>query len=96
MKICSGKFKAYGVCLAKSGTTSLAALFGRYRTAHEFMRNDCFKIIARYQFKPIDDEFRDFVKKRDALGNFNFESSCSMLTSYRFWPRILQQNSFFV
>jgi hypothetical protein len=70
------KSKGYGVALAKSGTTSLAALFGRYHAAHEFMRKESFEIIAKYADKNINEEFRSFVKNRDALGNFHFESSC--------------------
>jgi len=70
------KLKGYGVALAKSGTTSLAALFGRYHAAHEFMRKESFEIIARYANKHINGEFRSFVKNRDASGNFDFESSC--------------------
>lgn len=63
------RFHAYCVGLPKSGTVSLAGLFGNYRSYHEFHQWETHKMIIRYNHGTISRErFSGFLKERELLG----------------------------
>ena len=70
------RFRAYNVGIAKSGTTSIAGIFSKYRAAHEFMFPETTKAISDYKTGLISrEEFVDFVHARDQKGNLEMDSS---------------------
>ncbi|MBF8277453.1 MAG: hypothetical protein HW390_2526 [Candidatus Brocadiaceae bacterium] len=63
------RFHVYGVGLPKSGTVSLAGLFGNYRSCHEFHQWETHQMIIRYNSGTISrEQFRGFLKERELLG----------------------------
>lgn len=63
------RFHVYGVGLPKSGTVSLAGLFGNYRSCHEFHQWETHQTIIRYNSGAISrEQFRGFLKERELLG----------------------------
>ena len=63
------RFHVYGVGLPKSGTVSLAGLFGNYRSCHEFHQWETHQTIIRYNSGTISrEQFRGFLKERELLG----------------------------
>lgn len=63
------RFHAYGVGLPKSGTVSLAGLFGNYRSYHELHQWETHQMIIRYKHGDISRErFSGFLKERAMLG----------------------------
>jgi len=70
------RFRAYGVGIAKSGTTSVAGIFSNYRAGHEFMFPETTKAISDYRTGVISKkEFMGFLKARDQLGNLEMDSA---------------------
>ena len=70
------RFRAYNVGIAKSGTTSIAGIFSRYRAAHEFMFPETTKAISDYKTGLISkEEFIGFMRSRDRKGNLEMDSS---------------------
>ena len=69
-------FRAYNVGIAKTGSTSMAGIFGRYRSAHEFMFEESTKTIVQYTTGVLAREaLREFVLRRDRLGNLEMDSA---------------------
>jgi len=65
------RFKAYVVGLVKTGTVSLAGIFGNYWADHEFNQWDTHQMIHKYEHNLISfAEYRDFVMKRDAMSGY--------------------------
>ncbi|MCC6544206.1 MAG: helix-turn-helix domain-containing protein [Nitrospirae bacterium] len=63
------RFHVYGVGLPKSGTVSLAGLFGNYRSSHEFHQWETHQMIIRHRHGDISRErFSGFLKEREMLG----------------------------
>lgn len=63
------RFHAYCVGLPKSGTVSLAGLFGNYRSSHEFHQWETHQMIIRYTHGDISRaRFFGFLKERELLG----------------------------
>jgi hypothetical protein len=70
------RFRAYNVGIAKSGTTSIAGIFSKYRAAHEFMFPETTKAISDYKTDLISkEEFISFLRARDQKGNLEMDSS---------------------
>jgi hypothetical protein len=70
------RFRAYNVGIAKSGTTSIAGIFSKYRAAHEFMFPETTKAISDYKTGLISkEEFIGFMRFRDQKGNLEMDSS---------------------
>lgn len=70
------RFRIYNVGVAKTGTTSIAGIFGRYRSAHEFMFSESVqKISAWTQGDLSTDDLRDFVLLRDRRGGLELDSA---------------------
>jgi hypothetical protein len=70
------RFRAYNVGIAKSGTTSIAGIFSKYRAAHEFMFPETTKAISDYKAGLISkEEFIAFMRFRDQKGNLEMDSS---------------------
>ena len=70
------RFRAYCVGMGKSGTTSMAGLFSKYRAAHEFMFPETTRAISDYKTGLISrEEFVDFLHARDQKGNLEMDSS---------------------
>ena len=62
----SRQFQCYCVGLAKTGTTSIAAIFGRYRSEHDFMFEETMAKIAAWREGQISPElFAEFILERD-------------------------------
>ena len=60
------RFHAYVVGLPKSGTVSLAGLFGNYRSSHEFHQWETHQMIIRHKHGDISlDQLRGFLKERE-------------------------------
>ena len=65
------RFHAYVVGLPKTGTVSLAAVFGNYRSLHEFHQRETHQeIIKLNQGQISKKEFSQFIRKRDFLAGF--------------------------
>ncbi|MBN1425037.1 hypothetical protein JXA88_10825 [Candidatus Fermentibacteria bacterium] len=70
------RFRAYNVGLMKSGTSSIAGIFGDYRTRHEFMLLKTSNEYGRYCHGTISrDEFREFLRHRDVSGALEMDST---------------------
>ncbi|WP_226572780.1 sulfotransferase [Microseira wollei] len=73
----SRQFHAYCVGLARTGTTSIAAIFGRYRSEHDFMFEETMAQIAAWQEGQISPElFEEFILERDEQGQLELDSAC--------------------
>tara|TARA_B100000315_G_scaffold231474_1_gene242806 strand:+ start:7458 stop:8435 length:978 start_codon:yes stop_codon:yes gene_type:complete len=65
------RFHAYVVGLPKTGTVSLAAVFGNYRSLHEFHQRETHQMIIKLNQGEISKkEFSQFIRKRDFLAGF--------------------------
>ncbi|NEQ07045.1 MAG: sulfotransferase [Moorea sp. SIO4E2] len=70
------RFQAYNVGLAKTGTNSIATLFGRYRSAHEFMFRETVAQIASWQEGLVSQEsFKAYILERDRRGFLEMDSA---------------------
>jgi hypothetical protein len=70
------RFHAYNVGLPRTGTSSLATLFGRYRSATEFNEQETVEHIVAWQGGALSDEaFRDYVLRRDGEGQLEMDSA---------------------
>lgn len=66
---CARRFHVYGVGLPKTGTVSLAGLFGNYRSYHEFHQWETHQMVIRRNRGDISRErFSGFLKERELLG----------------------------
>ena len=65
------RFHAYVVGLPKTGTVSLAGLFGNYRSFHEFQQRETHKMIIELNQGQVSKrEFSQFIRKRDFWAGF--------------------------
>ena len=65
------RFHAYVVGLPKTGTVSLAGVFGNYRSLHEFHQRETHQMIIELnQGRVSKEEFSQFIRKRDFLAGF--------------------------
>jgi hypothetical protein len=72
----SRKFQVYNLGLAKTGTTSITKIFDHYQAGHEFLLPETGQAIKDFQNTTItQEELREFVKKRDAIGNLEIDST---------------------
>jgi hypothetical protein len=70
------RFRAFGVGIPKTGTTSIAGLFANYRSAHEYRGPETMEAIARHKTGQIDrEQFRSFVLHRDREGALEMDSA---------------------
>lgn len=70
------RFQAYTVGLPRTGTSSLCALFCRYRTANEFMEQTTLRqIIAHHRDDISDQAFRTYIVGRDREGGLEMDAS---------------------
>jgi hypothetical protein len=70
------KFRSYNVGIAKTGTNSIAALFGQYRAGHEFMFQETVEQIAAWREGLISlESFKAYVLDRDRQGNLEMDSA---------------------
>lgn len=70
------RFRIYNVGVAKTGTTSIAGIFGRYRSAHEFMFSESVRKISAWTKGSLSaEELRDFVLLRDRRGGLELDSA---------------------
>jgi hypothetical protein len=59
------RFHAYGVGLSRTGTGSLAAIFGRYRSAHQFLRDEHEQAVQDLDAGKLSRaQMRDFLLRR--------------------------------
>ena len=73
---CPRRFQAYNVGLAKTGTNSIASLFGGYRSGHEFMFQKTVEQIAAWQDGTLTaDAFEAYILERDRLGCLEMDSA---------------------
>jgi len=69
-------FKIYSVGVGKTGTLSIAGIFGNYRSQHQFVIHETLMVIKQFEKNEITyPEFRDFILKRDRLGGLQLDSS---------------------
>lgn len=62
--------------IAKTGSTSMAGIFARYRSAHEFMSRESAEVIGRHASGEMSREaLTDFVRRRDVLGRLEMDSA---------------------
>ena len=70
------RFQAYNVGLPKTGTASIAALFGQYRSAHEFMFLETVAKIASWKDGLVSTEsFKISILERDRSGCLEMDSA---------------------
>lgn len=68
------RFRAFGVGLPKTGTTSLSSLFGAYRTGHEHMVHEADAAIAdRLEGRSSEEDLVAFIRLRDARGGLEMD-----------------------
>jgi Sulfotransferase domain len=71
------QFHVYGVGLARTGTTSIAAIFGQYQSEHDFMFEETMSQIAGWQEGQVSHElFEKFILDRDRQGQLELDSAC--------------------
>ncbi len=72
----SRRFRVYGVGLPKTGTTSLAAIFGAFRSGHEVMAHETYGFLAaRAGGSATEAALRDFVRLRDIRAALELDSA---------------------
>ena len=72
----SRRFQAYNVGLPRTGTSSIASLFGLYRSDTEFMEQETVEqIIALYDGNLSAKEFRNYLLHRDQKGKLEMDSA---------------------
>ena len=70
------RFRIYALGLPKTGTVSMHALFGNFRSGHEFWQWDTNQKYIQFIEKAITREaFRDFVIMRDAAAGLEMDSA---------------------
>jgi transcriptional regulator with XRE-family HTH domain len=70
------RFRAYGVGLPKTGTTSIAAIFGAFRSAHEGLAHETYRALAaRAHGSTTEADFRDFLRWRDVRAALEMDSA---------------------
>ena len=69
-------FRLYALGLPKTGTVSLHALFGKFRSGHEFWQWDTNQKYIQFKEQAINrDEFRNFLIIRDAAACLDMDSA---------------------
>ncbi len=69
-------FHAFNVSLAKTGTRSVAGIFARYRSLHEYLLPDTIRaVVDREHGSRNEARFREFVHWRDGLAQLDMDSS---------------------
>lgn len=72
----SRRFHAYNVGLPRTGTSSIATLFGQYRSVTEFKEQETVEHIVAWQGGGLSAEaFRDYVLRRDGEGQLEMDSA---------------------
>jgi hypothetical protein len=70
------RFRIYALGLPKTGTVSLHALFGKYRSGHEFWQWDANQKYIQFKEQSISrDDFRKFLIMRDAAACLEMDSA---------------------
>ena len=70
------RFKAYSVGIGKTGTMSMAHIFGAYRSYHQYLMSETLDMIRRHCRGDVSrTEFRDFILERDAAAQLEMDSS---------------------
>lgn len=70
------QFRAYNVGIAKTGTRSMAGIFSRYRSLHEFLFPDTVRAIGDRKSGVMSKrEFGEFIRWRDELTRLDMDSS---------------------
>lgn len=70
------RFHAFGVGLAKTGTSSLAECFAEYRSGHEFMFQETVEELGRLaEGRSTALELREFLRRRDAAVGLELDSA---------------------
>ena len=70
------RLRLYALGLPKTGTVSLHALFGKFRSGHEFWQWDTNQKYIQYKEKAISlEEFRNFLILRDAAATLEMDSA---------------------
>lgn len=70
------KFHVYNVGLIKTGTTSMASIFSKYRSGHEKILGDTEKKIEKFVKQTISrEQLRQFIRERDCKLFLEMDSS---------------------
>ncbi len=70
------KFKAYNVGIGKTGTLSMATIFGNYRSEHQFEMTEILQAIKYLEKENISrEQFVDCIMKRDLKACLEMDSS---------------------
>jgi len=70
------RFKAYSAGLGRSGTLSMAHIFGAYRSVHQYLMSETLEMIRRHESGQLSGAaFRRFILERDAMGQLEFDAS---------------------
>ncbi len=70
------RFQAYNVSLPKTGTTSIAAIFGQYRSEHEFRFGETVHTIVAWRTGQMSSgDFREYILERDRAGCLEMDSA---------------------
>ena len=70
------RFLVFGMGMAKTGSTSIAALFGDFRAGHEFMmRESCTSLVAWLRGSISTTEMRRFLRHRSTVGRLEVDSA---------------------
>lgn len=70
------RFHAYNVGLIRTGTSSMAGIFSKYRSGHELLMDSTTKMIKKYNKQMISKEsLRQFIRERDIQLFLEMDSS---------------------
>lgn len=70
------RFKVYNVGILKTGTKSIAEIFGNYKSEHEFMFRKTTQMVIKYHQERITrKQFIRFIKEREITGLLEMDSS---------------------
>lgn len=83
------RFRVYNVGIAKTGTTSIAGIFGRYRSAHEFWFEETVKQVSAWHRGTLSAaDLRQYVLRRDREGGLEVDSATF---NHHFLPLLIEE-----
>ncbi|RBW52493.1 sulfotransferase [Ruegeria sp. A3M17] len=70
------RFQLINLSLQKTGTKSVAGIFGNYRAAHEFQHDAATEALSAYQSGELNEnKLRAYLATRDAVGQLEVDSA---------------------
>lgn len=70
------RLQIINLSFARTGTTSFAGIFNRYRTSHEFMQSETINALMDYREGKISrKDLKDFLRRRDKIAGHSVDSA---------------------